>query len=250
MGKYIFTLMLLCLVSNGLHAQLWQTRRWEVAAGIGTSQVFGDVGGFSPDENILGIRDMSIRQSRFNVNLNGKYRILRNLNARVSLTTGFFHSSDIRGSNVRRGFESSTSYFEPLALVEYYFIKNKAENNYLFLKNSGRYISSLIKSLDVYAFSGGGANFYNVTGNEALEERGTLGKGNSVILPVGLGASFVFSPDLNFGVEVCGRYAFTDFLDGYSSQYSQSKDVYYTVNITAIYKIKVSPKNSGPYSFR
>ena len=242
MRKFLALLSLLCLVTSGLKAQIWESRRWELSAGAGPTLFFGDIGGFSPDENYLGFRDIGVRQTRFNINGTVKYRILRDLNVRTTLTGGSFHTSDLRGSNVERGFESSTLYFEPLALAEYYFIKNKAENNYLFLKNSGRYISSIFYYFDFYAFSGFGANFFKVTGNDGLIERGMTENGSAVVIPVGIGTSFVFSPELNFGMEICGRYAFNDYLEGYSSQYSDSNDVYYTVNFTVTYKINSNPR--------
>ena len=57
-----------------------------------------------------------------------------------------------------------------------------------------------------------------------------------------------YSPDFNFGVEIGGRYTTTDYLDGYSSQYSKSNDVYYFLNVTVTYKMKTG-KNGLP-SFR
>ena len=238
MRKYLGLLLLICLFSSNLKAQIWESRRLELTGGIGPTLFFGDIGGFSLDENYLGFRDVSIRQTRFNINGTVKYRILKDLNVRATFSGGAFHTSDLRGSNVTRDFESSTTYFEPLALAEYYFIKNKAENNYLFLKNSGRYISAIFNYFDFYVFTGLGANFFSVTGNEKLIERGMVEKGSAVVIPVGVGTSFIFSPELNFGMEICGRYAFSDYLEGFSSQYSDSNDVYYTVNFTVTYKIK------------
>ena len=92
--------------------------------------------------------------------------------------------------------------------------------------------------MDFYVFTGVGANFFTVTGNDKLIERGMVDSGSSVIIPIGLGATLIFTPELNFGMEICGRYAFSDYLEGFSSQYSNFKDVYYTVNLTATYKFK------------
>jgi hypothetical protein len=49
----------------------------------------------------------------------------------------------------------------------------------------------------------------------------------------------VYTPELNFGLEVGGRYTFSDYLDGYTSQYSKSNDVYYFLNLTVTYKPKM-----------
>jgi len=242
MRKYIILFLFVSLFTTVLNAQIWELRRCEASVGIGPTLFFGDIGGFSPDENLLGLRDLGLKQTRFNISGTVKYRILRDLNVRANLTGGTFHTSDLKGSNVQRAFESSTVFFEPYAAAEYYFIKNKAENNYLFLKNSTRYVSSLFYFFDFYVFTGIGANFFKVTGNDKLIERGMVDSGSSVIIPVGLGTTFIFTPELNFGMEICGRYAFSDYLEGYSSQYSNSKDVYYTVNLTVTYKFTTGPR--------
>jgi len=63
-----------------------------------------------------------------------------------------------------------------------------------------------------------------------------------------VGTNLVYSPNINFGVEFGGRYAFSDYLDGYTSQYSSSNDVYYFLNFVFTYKVRTG-KNGWP-SFR
>ena len=65
---------------------------------------------------------------------------------------------------------------------------------------------------------------------------------------LGLGSTMIYSPNFNFGVELTGRYTFSDNLDGYTSQYSSSNDVYYFFNFTITYKMKNGAK--GWPSFR
>jgi hypothetical protein len=141
-----------------------------------------------------------------------------------------------------------TSIFEPSVIGEYYFIKNKTENSYIFMKGRGSVFGSLMESLDFYVFGGVGNVKYMVKGNDALVAMGQKTGGSALVLPVGLGSNFTFSPDFNFGVEIGGRYTTTDYLDGYSSQYSKSNDVYYFLNVTVTYKMKTG-KNGLP-SFR
>jgi len=75
MIKLMIIITVLCFLSLTINAQLWKIRRFEVTAGIGTTQFYGDIGGYSNDENILGLRDFSFRQTLFNVNANARYRI-------------------------------------------------------------------------------------------------------------------------------------------------------------------------------
>jgi len=242
MKRSILAILILCFALPVSNAQLWKMRRWEAEGGIGPSFFFGDIGGFSRTKNFLGLRDMSFMQTRFDINGNLKYRMSRDVNLRLSLTYGMFHATDIRGSNEGRNYEASTSFFEPSFMGEYYFIKNYAENSYLFLKQKQGIMRNLFKSLDFYAFAGFGGISYNVKGNASLVARGMKDSGFAAVIPAGLGTTLIYSPNINFGLEVGGRYAFTDFLDGYSNpQYSKANDVYYFLNFTISYKLKSGP---------
>jgi hypothetical protein len=217
-------------------------RRWEAVVGVGPSFFFGDIGGYTIGKNILGFKDLSYRQTRFDINGNLKFRITRFANVRLSLTYALLHATDVRGSNEGRSFEAATSIFEPALIVEYYFIKNYAENSYLFLKRKQSFIREMLKDLDFYVFAGIGGNAYTVKGNDALVARGMTSGGFTAVIPAGLGTTLIYSPNINFGLEVGGRYAFTDFLDGYSNpQYSKANDVYYFLNFTITYKLKTGP---------
>ena len=171
------------------NAQLWQIRRWEASAGIGISQFFGDVGGYSITKNILGFRDISYLQTRFNVNGNIKYRITRDINVRFSLTGGMLHATDVRGSNERRGFEAKMTVFEPALMGEYYFIKSAMENSYRFLTGKRKIMNDFFAALDIYAFTGIGGLNYSVKGNNLLAARGLQNKGFSAVIPIGIGTT-------------------------------------------------------------
>jgi hypothetical protein len=246
--RLLSAVLLLCFLTPFSGAQSWKRKRYETVLGFGPSQFFGDIGGFSKGSNAGGLKDMSIPQVRFDVNLNMKYRITQKINARVSLTYGYLHSNDSRGSNKERGFESSTSIFEPMFIGEYYFVKNKSENNYLFASGGRRTLSGLFESLSFYTFTGIGALNYSVIGNDKLVSAGMTSGGMTAVVPAGLGTTLEFSPDFNFGIEVSGRYSFSDNLDGYSSEYSTSNDVYYFLNFTITYKLNTG--SSGLPSFR
>jgi hypothetical protein len=248
MKRSILIILVICLSVPVSQAQLWKMRRWEAMAGVGPSLFFGDVGGFSRSKNILGLKDLTFLQTRFDLNGNIKFRITRDINARISVTYALMHATDERGSNEGREFEASMSFIEPALIGEYYFIKNLAENNYLFIRGKQNFVKELLTSLDFYAFTGIGGLSFKVKGNDALIARGVETGGFTGIVPVGLGATLIFSPNLNFGVEVGGRYAFSDYLDGYTSQYSKANDVYYFFNATVTYKLKTGPH--GLPSFR
>jgi hypothetical protein len=244
MKRSILFILLFCLLVPLAQAQLWKVRRFEVVAGIGPSVFFGDIGGFTKSKNILGLRDFSFLQTRYDFNLNLKYRITRDVNIRLGLLSGSLQATDERGSNIARGFEASTSIFEPSLIGEYYLIKNDVENSYIFAKGEKGLIGGLMGSLDIYVFTGLGGVSYSVSPNaklntEILSKSGKT-SGFACVIPIGAGAALAFSPNFNFGLEFAGRYAFTDNLDGYSSQYSSSNDVYYFLNATITYKLKTN----------
>jgi hypothetical protein len=241
MKRTFLIILIFCLVVPVTQAQLWRLKRWEAVAGVGPSFFFGDIGGYSQTKNLLGFRDMNYRQTRFDLNGSLRYRLSRTFNMRLSMTYALLHATDVRGSNEGREFEASTSLFEPALIGEYYFIKNYAENSYLFIKGKDRFIRVLFKSMDFYAFTGFGGAAFSVKGNDALNTYGIVKSGFTGVIPAGLGATLIYSPNINFGVEVGGRYTFSDFLDGYTSQYSKANDVYYFLNFTVTYKLKTGP---------
>ena len=248
MKRSILTLLLFSFIVSITSAQIWMLKRWEATAAIGPSFFFGDIGGYSQTKNILGLKDMTFKQTRFDFNANLKYRINQYLNVRLSLTSGILRATDIRGSNENRGFQATTLIFEPALIGEFYFIKNQAENSYLFTKGVKPDLKGFLKSLDFYVFSGIGGCGYSVKGNTALEKHGFNPGGFTAVIPVGLGSTLIYSPNFNFGVELSYRYSFSDNLDGYTSQYSRSNDVYYFLNFTITYKLKTGA--NGLPSFR
>jgi hypothetical protein len=242
MRRLILIILIFCFAVPFSQAQLWKIRRWEAVGGVGPSFFFGDIGGYSQTKNLLGLRDMSYLQTRFDLNGNLKYRITRYFNARVSLSYALLNATDVRGSNEGREYKAATSIFEPALIGEYYFIKNRAEMSYLFTKGRGRFMRELLRSLDFYAFAGIGGVAFNVKGNDALIARGMQTGGFSTVIPGGIGTTLIYTPNLNLGAELGGRYAFTDYLDGYhSEQFSKANDVYYFLNFTITYKLKSGP---------
>ncbi len=249
MKRACIVIFLFCFLVPLSEAQLWKMKRYEITGGIGPSFFFGDVGGFSKTKNILGFRDLSFLQTRFDANLSFKYRITQDVNVRLSLSYALLNASDDRGSNESRGYESSISLLEPALIGEYYLIKNNAENSYLFSKGQKGFLKGILESLDVYVFTGIGGATYKVTANDKLIARQSLDKlvlsGFSPVIPVGIGSTIAYTPNFSMGAELTGRYTFKDDLDGFTSPTSSSNDVYYFLNFTVTYKMKTN-KNGFP----
>ncbi len=253
MRRAILSLSVLLIAVSVSTGQYWKTQRFEMMGGLGTTQFFGDIGGFSPSENNLGLKDITIRQTRYNVSVAAIYRLWKELNVRLNMTYGAFNATDDRGSNITRGFVSTTQFLETALLGEYYFIKNTAENSYLYtrkniLRNRPRSMDArsvffgFLARFDLYAFGGVGGLGYMVSANEALELRGYRDGGVAFVVPAGIGGKIMMSPELSFGIELGGRYSFSDYLEGYTSQFSKYNDVYYFLNATVTYKFDTTDR--------
>ena len=241
MKRPILILLLLGILVPVSQAQLWKLKRVELSGGVGTATFFGDVGGYSHGENSWGLKDITFLQTRYSLNFSVKYRITQVITARASLSYGLLHATDERGSNQSRGFEASTSILEPALIGEYYFVKNRAETSYLFNKGRGKGLIRLVRSLDAYAFTGIGGLSYNVTPNESLAAHPRyVDSGFTGVVPLGVGANISGYPNLKIGLELGFRYAFTDNLDGYPSQYSSANDVYYFLNLAVTYRLRIN----------
>lgn len=250
MKRFLLFIILSGIFFQTVEAQFWKLKRIELAGGIGTSTFFGDVGGYSQGDNWAGLKDITFLQTRYNFNFSVKYRITQEVNLRINMVSGILHATDQRGSNEGRAYEANTIIFEPSLMGEYYFIRNIAENSYLFNKGRGQGIIDLFKSLDFYVFGGVGALNYSVTPNAKLSRSQFFDPGGlTAVIPMGLGGDVAAFPNINLGLELGFRYSFSDYLDGYSNpQYSSANDVYYFFNLTVTYRLKTN-KNVLP-SFR
>jgi hypothetical protein len=245
MKKLLLTLAVSLYILANANGQLWKLRRYEITGAIGTTQLYGDIGGYTKGENALGLKDITLSQTRFNISASFRYRIIDRITVRLNLAVGYFYSSDEKGSNEYRGIESSTGFFEPAILGEYYFIKNKGENSFLLMKKNKGSFKNVLSKLDVYAFTGFGGLSYKVRPNETLEALNQQTKGFTPVIPLGIGVNLIYSSYINFGVELSSRFTFSDYVDGYTSEYSRSNDLYHFLNFTFTYKIKTG-QNGWP----
>jgi hypothetical protein len=245
MKQTILIMVILGLFSQLSDAQLWKLKRIELTGGLGTSTFFGDVGGYSHGQNWAGLKDITFLQTRYNISFNVKYRIAKNVNIRIGASYGILHATDQRGSNEGRNFETKTTFIEPVLLGEYYIFRNSVENSYLFNKGRDEGLMEFLKSLDLYVFTGIGGLSYSINANTKLTNHGLDPSGFAPVVPIGIGGCYSAFPSLNIGAELGFRYAFSDNLDGYTSQYSSANDVYYFFNLTVTYRLKLR-KNTLP----
>ena len=242
MKKALLIVKAIIFLSLNVNGQLWKLTRYELSAAAGTTQFFGDIGGYPNDRNTLGLRDFSFHQTGLNLNASMRDRLTRDVAVRLNLTGGFFHSTDAAGSKTTRGFESTTTFFESAVIGEYYFIKNKKEDSYLFLKGKRETLTSRDPSVDVYLLAGIGGLFYNVSPNTMLAPHATATNGFTAIVPLGLGVKYIFTHRVVLGFEFGARLTFSDNIDGYTSTGFNHNDIYQFYNLTFTYRLKTSRK--------
>jgi len=234
----LLILLLSFLYPATTQAQAWRMKRYEAIVGIGTANYFGDIGGQSKGENALGFRDLSLSSTRPSIYLGARYKLYEPIAIKLNLITGFISGSDEGGINEDRNFEFSATIFEPSVQVEYSFLKEKEAQSYLMMKGSG--VKSFRSSISAYVFVGIGGGFFWPKAKEDLVDYEIDYNKATLVVPMGLGAKYGLNSNWSVGFELGGRLTTTDYLDGYTSPYSESNDVYYFAVINFVYKMRTS----------
>jgi hypothetical protein len=223
-------------VPNGFH---WRTSPLELQVGLGTAHYFGDIGGTSRDNNWMGIRDFEPLRSRLAFSGTLRFMHNRHLSYGISTSVGWLSGSDLGGRNERRDYVFNTLIVEPHGRVEYYPLRDMR------IDRTGVDKRGMVRNyttISAYIFAGAGAVFYNPFPNEKLQnrrERSEISHGAvTMVIPGGVGAKLGIRRFVDLGIEVGGRYAFNDYLDGFTSPTAKSNDIYYITTISLIYRLE------------
>jgi hypothetical protein len=230
--------LLICLIhALPALAQNWRTTPYEIYGGIALANYFGDIGGSSADNTWYGIRDLRIDRTRPGITGGIRYISGNYLAYNASFTSGWLSGSDRGGRNEGREYIFNTLIFEPCAKVEFYPIRDhrmrRGVDRHGMVKNYA--------AISAYFYGGLGAVFYHVMPNENLSSRqGTDNIRHSpvtMIFPAGFGIKAGINNRTDIGLEIGGRYAFNDFLDGFTNEISSSNDIYYLTSFQMIYRL-------------
>jgi hypothetical protein len=219
-------------------AQVWKMKRYEAIVGIGTSNYFGDIGGYSRGENALGLKDISIASTRPSIYLGARYKVYEVIAVKLNLIVAFLSGSDEGKQNDARNLKFSATIFEPSLQVEYSFLKEKGSQSYLMMKGKG--VTSFRSSISSYVFLGIGGGFFWPKAKENLTNFDLDYNKATLVVPMGLGLKYGLNTNWSIGFELGGRLTTTDYLDGYTSSYSDANDIYYFGVINLVYKIRTS----------
>jgi len=271
MKKVIYlSALILILFSSYADAQKWRTRRWEAYYGLGTANIYGDIGGAQiSSENLYGFKDYQIKFTRPSLAFGGKYKVNHRVYARVNFAGAFLQGDDTDTQNAiinpdplhpgrKGGYAFKSWVVEPSVMGEFYIIPESRSMVSDAIYNRRGMVNGF-RLYNVYLFAGVGAvvNFptvwYMQTGEILVTDDYQRPEDSfqraGLVLPVGIGVRTDLTSYWTIGVELGRRYTFTDYVDGYTSQFSTASDTYDFVNVTMSYRIRTD-KNGWPVIFR
>lgn len=225
------------------YSQIWKLQRYEVWGAVSIFQYFGDCGGTSSTNDLMGLKDISISANRPGLSFGGIYRVDTRWYMQVSNSFGFIAQTDKGSRNEARNFSFSTIVNETSVQGMYFFIKESDRSYSFSYKEALRGINQLFS---LYAFAGFGSIYYRVTPKDALVNSPRfVNKHLSMAIPIGVGAKFTFTPSFSVGVDLGRRWTTTDYLDGFTSTFSTHKDAYYIMNFKLYYRLpKAKPSHT------
>lgn len=226
-------------------SQSWNNQQYEIWGGVSVFQYFGDIGGSADRNNLFGLKDISIKSNRPGINFGGSYWVDDKILLQGSNLFGFFAQTDKGSRNSARNFKFSTIANEFSVQGSYFIIKENKNINYSNIDLRGG-MKNLKRIISVYAFTGTGMLYFKVLPKESLDgsSRFNGSKSFTVAIPVGIGARLAYTQKMSLAVELGARLTFTDYLDGYTSQFSKHNDFYYIMNLKAVYRLSATHRRS------
>jgi hypothetical protein len=243
---WILPVIFLMLTSSDMSGQRWKLRRYEANLYLAATSFHGDIGlAHKPLlNNLNGIRP--------DLGFIGKFKIIEDLTVSLDLGYLMYGGKDKEGSSHGRVYSFTTHAFQHTIRAEYYLL-GEGRRFQSFAMYNRRGLINNYNELYLYAFAGAGGVLtkpkvkdLNNGGEEPLDNPGYDNKLRwAPVFPVGVGITFSVDPRWSLGAEIGYMFALTDYLDGYSSQWSQYNDSYYLTSVKAIYKIR-SDKEGRP----
>jgi len=241
MKRTLFVIVIILYISSSCFSQRWKLRRYEGVLGIGTTNIFSDLGG-TVDASMFFIQDIKFRDTRPSVYSALRYKINQTFSAKLAFIYGFGKTEDFEGSrNEGRGFVSTTHLIETSAHFEYYFIKEEKRYRTAAMFNRRGMLNNY-STINAYLFGGLGLTKYWPTLEIEPRPSDTYDLQSKFIVsfPAGIGLKYILSDKWIIGYEIGGRLTFCDYLDGFKPSASKHNDVYWMSTFNLNYRIKTS----------
>jgi hypothetical protein len=236
--RTLIAIMLLSVLPLLSNAQRWKMRRFETSLGLGATSFYGDIGGTADTDNALGFKDIQIQYSRPSVLFGASYRVASNMNVKMNLIYGFLRADDVESRNENRNFAFTSTIFEPSFQFEYYIISENSSFSSSALFNRRGMLNNY-SNIYLYAFGGIGGVFSNPKPEKNFVDRFEDNFSKfGIAFPIGLGFKYIIDSEWSLGIELGRRFTLTDYIDGYTSQFSDHNDTYYIGSLQAIYKFR------------
>ncbi|MCB2194818.1 MAG: hypothetical protein KQH79_03105 [Bacteroidetes bacterium] len=248
LSKYIILVIL--IVSPVLSvAQRWKLSRSEYVYGVGVSNYFGDIGG-SEKADASGFADIDITNTRPSLSIGYRYKLYERIAVKASLTYANIHGTDVKSINEGRNYSFTTNMFELNGHVEYHITEEKAAVSYKSMSLRGK-LKKFNAGINLYVFLGVGGAYFKPKALDdfADSERFIEDKNMGLVVPFGVGLKYPLTSQSYIGLEFGRRFITSDYLDGFSPEASDAKDVYYFTVINVSYKIKRKSKRRPEYRF-
>jgi len=189
---------------------------------LGAANYLGEIGGSSGEARGF-LLDMRFDQTSFAVGGFFRYSFSNSLAAKLSVNFARIEGADSLSDNpnrIARNLSFRTDMIEATLTGEYAF---------LVLNDLSRRSKSRV-DFRAHAFTGAGVLFYYPyaqANNEwfylrPLQTEGVENAYNemTIVVPLGIGASFTFNNKIRLGMEIGYRFSFTDYLDDVSTDYA------------------------------
>ena len=217
--KKSISLFLFFIVSNCvILAQRIELREMEVLVGGGPNMFFGDIG----EGGIGPVGFMAAR-----------YYIGNDIVARLNFAFAVGIDSDEGTKNFTRGYSFKTPIIESTIQLEYYFYYSD-----FFGRKDWDGLVLNVPKLGLYVFTGAGTIFANP--KPEAENQDHIFEDDyskiSLVVPYGLGMQYRFNKKWAASFEVGRRFILSDYLDGFSPESSDKKDIYYFALISVNYR--------------
>jgi hypothetical protein len=229
--------------SGPIYGQRWKLRRYEVGLGIGTTQVFGDIGGSASANTWFGLKDIKLNETKMCIAAMGRYKLDPRYSVKLNGILGFGSGTDV-GSRNDRGRSYKTTLFEFSGQLEYNLISevSNLHSSAIFSKGG---MANNYSTFNAYGFIGIGAVYFSpkFSDTQTLEAVDKItGYSNfAAVFPFGLGLKYIFDDRWLANAELGYRFTTSDFIDGYTqTSGSKHKDVYYFLTISIDYRLKTS----------
>lgn len=235
-------------------AQRWKQERLSLYAGVGNNYFLGDLGGGAKDgSHYFSVRDIDWSQTRPTFQAGIRYRILRDLSIKPTVTYARLKADDAESENIgrlSRNLHFRSDIWEVGAQLEYYIITEKQLGRYTFSSYRA------INRLSAYISLGGGALYYNPKAQEIrgfgpweelrpMQNEGIAYSTFAGYLSIGIGAKFNLTDRWAIGLDISNRYTTTDFLDDAHNEYIGIDNGFADKHFDIIYNENNEPVDIG-----